>query len=150
MKRALELANKGIGFTKPNPLVGAVIVKDDRIIGDTEARIPLDAKVLNISTKSKTIITTTEKASKQKLKLIEEKGAEIIVTPLKNNKVDLVYLIQKLGEIGIDSVLLEGGGTLNYSALEEGIVDKVITFIAPKIIGGATAKTPEMVNTMWH
>lgn len=47
-----------------------------------------------------------------------------------------------LGERKIDSVLLEGGSTLNYSALDEGIVDKVISFIAPKIIGGAQAKTP--------
>ena len=47
-----------------------------------------------------------------------------------------------LGEMGIDSILLEGGSTLNYSAIKEGIVDKVITFISPKIFGGATGKTP--------
>lgn len=50
--------------------------------------------------------------------------------------------MKKLGQIDIDSVLLEGGSTLNYSALNEEIVDKVISFIAPKIIGGEKAKTP--------
>jgi diaminohydroxyphosphoribosylaminopyrimidine deaminase/5-amino-6-(5-phosphoribosylamino)uracil reductase len=50
--------------------------------------------------------------------------------------------MQQLGQRGIDSVLIEGGGALNFSALEEGIVDKVISFIAPKIIGGSAAKTP--------
>jgi diaminohydroxyphosphoribosylaminopyrimidine deaminase/5-amino-6-(5-phosphoribosylamino)uracil reductase len=47
-----------------------------------------------------------------------------------------------LGEKKIDSILLEGGSGLNYSALQEGIVDKVFSFIAPKIIGGGLAKTP--------
>jgi diaminohydroxyphosphoribosylaminopyrimidine deaminase/5-amino-6-(5-phosphoribosylamino)uracil reductase len=48
----------------------------------------------------------------------------------------------KLGEMGIDSILLEGGATLNYSALKAGIVNRVQAYIAPKIFGGSTAKTP--------
>lgn len=113
-----------------------------RVIVDTKSKIPLDAKVLNLDSKAKTIIATTEKADKNKLKAIKAKGAEVIVTPLKDDKVDLVYLMKLLGEKGIDSVLLEGGSTLNYSALDQGIVDKVITFISPKIVGGSNAKTP--------
>lgn len=113
-----------------------------RIIVDTTARIPLDSNVLNNNSKAKTIIATTERANTEKLKAIKEKGAEIIITPLKGNKVDLSFLMKSLGESGIDSVLMEGGSTLNYSALEEGIIDKVISFIAPKIIGGNESKTP--------
>lgn len=113
-----------------------------RIIVDTLAKIPLEAKVLNLSSNAKTIIATTEGASEDKLKKLKEKGAEIIITPLKNKKVDLGYLMRALGELKIDSVLLEGGSRLNYSAIEEGIVDKVHAFIAPKIIGGEDAKTP--------
>lgn len=113
-----------------------------RIIVDSTAKIPLNAKVLNLDSKAKTIIATTEKADKQRLKCIVDKGADVIITPLKNNRVDLSYLMQQLGQRAIDSVLIEGGGALNFSALEEGIVDKVISFIAPKIIGGAASKTP--------
>ncbi|MCT4509326.1 MAG: bifunctional diaminohydroxyphosphoribosylaminopyrimidine deaminase/5-amino-6-(5-phosphoribosylamino)uracil reductase RibD [Tepidibacter sp.] len=113
-----------------------------RIIVDTECRIPLESKVLNLDSKVKTIIATTEKADKDKIKLIKEKKAEVIITPLKNNRVDLGYLIKKLGEMKIDSILIEGGSTLNYSILKEGCIDKVISFIAPKIIGGENAKTP--------
>lgn len=113
-----------------------------RIIVDTRARIPLEAKVLNLDSDAKTIIATTELASKNKIHALKEKGAEIIITPIKNKEVDLSYLIRELGKMNIDSVLLEGGSTLNYSALEEGIVDKVISFISPKIIGGTGAKTP--------
>ena len=60
----------------------------------------------------------------------------------KKGHVDLSELMRKLGEMKIDSVLLEGGGELNWSALEAGIVDKVQAYIAPKIFGGAAAKTP--------
>ena len=50
--------------------------------------------------------------------------------------------MQKLGERKIDSVLLEGGGTLNYTALKSGVVNAVQAYIAPKIFGGTEAKTP--------
>lgn len=113
-----------------------------RIIVDTHARIPLEANVLDNKSSSRTIIATTELASKEKLRKLEDKGAEIIITPLRNNQVDLNYLINALGERGIDSILLEGGSELNYSAIEAGIVDKVNIFIAPKFIGGREAKTP--------
>lgn len=114
----------------------------DRIVVDTFAKIPLESKILNVNSQAKTIIATTEKADTGKLKALERKGAEIMVTPMKNRKVDLAYLTKALGAKGIDSILLEGGSSLNYSALDEGIVDKVIAFIAPKIVGGKKAKTP--------
>lgn len=113
-----------------------------RIIVDSSARIPLEAKVLNLESDKGTIIAVTEKADKEKIKMLEKKGAEVIVTPSKKGRVDLSLLMKKLGERKIDSILLEGGSELNYAALEESIVDKVHSFIAPKIIGGNTAKTP--------
>lgn len=113
-----------------------------RIIIDSSARIPLEANVLNHSSKAHTIIAATERADKEKLKQLEQKGAEIILTPFQDKRVDLKYLMQELGARKIDSVLLEGGSELNYSALEAGIVDKVNVFIAPKFIGGSEAKTP--------
>ncbi|MCD4746592.1 MAG: bifunctional diaminohydroxyphosphoribosylaminopyrimidine deaminase/5-amino-6-(5-phosphoribosylamino)uracil reductase RibD [Bacteroidales bacterium] len=113
-----------------------------RIIVDTHCRIPLNAKVLNSCLDTKTIIATTEQANIDTLKSITKTGTEIIKTPLKNGKVDLKYLMKILGEKGIDSILIEGGSTLNYSAINDGIVDKVISFISPKIIGGESAKTP--------
>lgn len=113
-----------------------------RIIIDSEARIPLNAKVINNSAPSSTIIATTDRADDEKLKILEDKGVQIIKTPKRNNRVDLAYLIKELGRRQIDSVLIEGGSELNFSAIEEGIVDKIYTFIAPKIIGGSSAKTP--------
>lgn len=113
-----------------------------RVIVDTTGRIPLDSNVLNINSDAITIVATTNKIDSVKIKAIEEKGAKVMITPLKDGRVDLENLMIKLGEMNIDSILLEGGSVLNFGALEQGIVDKVIAFIAPVIIGGNQAKTP--------
>lgn len=136
----------GIGTVeKDNPYltVRNTIGRDPvRIIVDTKARISLEANVLNLDSTVKTIIATTKLATTDKLKAIQEKGADIIMTPLKNNQVDLTFLMKEIKKLGLDSVLLEGGSSLNYSALEEKLIDKVLAFIAPKMLGGSSAKTP--------
>ena len=76
------------------------------------------------------------------LRSLEMTGVEILQCSEKNNHVDINDLMTKLGSLGIDSLLLEGGGTLNAAFLEAGCVDEVWAFIAPKIIGGEGAKTP--------
>ena len=128
-----QLTTRREGLISKNPI---------RIIIDSTAKVPLEAKILKCDEKTKTIIATTELAKESKIEAIKQKGAEVIITPNKNNRVDLNYLMSVLGEMGIDSILLEGGSTLNYSALDSGVVDKVITFISPKIFGGSTGKTP--------
>ena len=75
------------------------------------------------------------------LRSLEMTGLEIIQCSENNNHVDINDLMSKLGAMGIDSLLLEGGGTINAAFLEAGCVDEVWTFIAPKIIGGESAKT---------
>lgn len=120
---------------------GLISLNPTRIIIDSKARIPLDAKVLKCDKDTKTIIVTTEFADKSKIEAIKQKGAEVIVTQSKDKWVDLKHLMTVLGDMEIDSILLEGGSTLNYSAIEAGIVDKTITFISPKIFGGTSGKT---------
>lgn len=110
-----------------------------RVIVDTKCSIPIDARV--ISEKGKTIIATTKEAPVEKVEALLKRGVTILIVDTRNQKVDLKKLMIKLGEVGIDSVLLEGGSEMNYSALADGIVDEVITFIAPKIVGGQGAKT---------
>lgn len=113
-----------------------------RIVVDSTPRIPLASNVLIDEFKDKTIIATTDYADKEKIKDIENLGVKVLVVKSKGKKVNLNNLMSRLGEMNIDSILLEGGGTLNFSALKEGIVDKVQIYIAPKIIGGSLAKTP--------
>jgi diaminohydroxyphosphoribosylaminopyrimidine deaminase/5-amino-6-(5-phosphoribosylamino)uracil reductase len=113
-----------------------------RIVVDSNARIPLESKILNTTKEAKTILAVSESAEEKKLKQVEALGNEVLRVAEKNGRVDLQDLMIKLGEKGIDGVLLEGGATLNFAALQESVVDEVISFIAPKIIGGAESKSP--------
>ncbi|MBD5543554.1 MAG: bifunctional diaminohydroxyphosphoribosylaminopyrimidine deaminase/5-amino-6-(5-phosphoribosylamino)uracil reductase RibD [Lachnospiraceae bacterium] len=112
-----------------------------RIICDTALRTPLTSKIVSTAKEIPTCIATSCK-EEERLTAYQEKGCEILQIPKQNGHVDLTALMKKLGEKGIDSILLEGGSGLNYSALQAGIVNKVQAYIAPKLFGGETAKTP--------
>ncbi|MCL2295291.1 MAG: bifunctional diaminohydroxyphosphoribosylaminopyrimidine deaminase/5-amino-6-(5-phosphoribosylamino)uracil reductase RibD [Spirochaetes bacterium] len=73
---------------------------------------------------------------------LEALGIRVLETKIRDSKLDLEDLMQQLGELGIDSILLEGGGTLNYSALEQGIVRKLHIYIGAKIFGGKESLSP--------
>jgi diaminohydroxyphosphoribosylaminopyrimidine deaminase/5-amino-6-(5-phosphoribosylamino)uracil reductase len=81
---------------------------------------------------------TTEQADDAKRSELEERGAQVIPCGA-GPRVDLKEALLQLGQKGIASILLEGGGTLNGSMLEQMLVDRLIQFIAPKIIGGYDA-----------
>ena len=112
-----------------------------RIICDTNLRLKPDSQIVNTANEIPTIIATAV-SDDDKHKPYIAKGCKVIVIGKKENHIDLNELMVKLGEEKIDSILLEGGGLLNWSALQSGIVNKVQTYIAPKIFGGANAKTP--------
>ena len=135
----------GIGtVNEDDPLLNCRIEnkKDPiRIICDTNLRLKLDSQTVNTANEIPTIVATAC-SNETKLKPYIEKGLKIITVAKKGDHIDLNELMIKLGEEKIDSILLEGGGSLNWSALQSGIVNKVQTYIAPKIFGGANAKTP--------
>lgn len=113
-----------------------------RIIVDTELKIPMSSKIISSAKSIRTIVVTTKKAKLNSIEPLKEKGVEILIVNLKKNLVDLNDMIHKLGELNIDSILIEGGATLNFSAINENIVDKLQVYIAPIIIGGENSKTP--------
>lgn len=111
-----------------------------RIVVDSMARIPLDAKILDKSVT--TIIAVTNLAPEDKVVALKEIGAEVLIVESKDGRVDLKKLFSILGEKNICSIFVEGGATINEMLLKEKLVDKIHMFIAPKIIGGKTAPTP--------
>ena len=113
-----------------------------RIVVDSAARISLDAKILNLDSKSDTYIAVAEAASDEKLRKLEDYGVKIIMTKSKDGKVDLEELWKELGFLGMDSILIEAGEQLSAALLESKLVNKIRAYIAPKIIGGANAKSP--------
>lgn len=127
-----------------NPLLNTRIAGGKspvRIICDSRLRIPLDCQICNTAKKYKTIVACAV-PDLDKMDLLNEKGVQVLVCPDNNQKVDLNKLMEYLGKEGIDSLLLEGGGTLNDSAVRTGIVKKLLVFIAPKLFGGKKSKTP--------
>lgn len=114
------------GITEYTPL---------RIIVDSSLRIPLTSRVLNDSFIEKTIIATTNNAPRQKMQDIESRGVKVLVLKTKKGKVDLHALMRKLYELNIYRLLVEGGATLGGALLKEKLIDKIIFFIAPKLIG---------------
>ena len=110
-----------------------------RVIVDSNARTPLESKIVTDKS-ARTIIAVTANAPPDKVSALEARGVEVI-TASKSERVDLEELMHALAEREITSVLVEGGGTINFSMLRARLVDKVYAFIAPKIIGGSDALT---------
>ncbi|MFC2059038.1 bifunctional diaminohydroxyphosphoribosylaminopyrimidine deaminase/5-amino-6-(5-phosphoribosylamino)uracil reductase RibD, partial [Chloroflexota bacterium] len=109
-----------------------------RVIVDSQGRTPLTAQVLRQPNRTLFAVASPPES---KAKQLAEAGAEVLHLPEKNRSVDLERLLRALGERQITSVLVEGGESLFGSLFDLGLVDKVIAFIAPVIIGGKEAKT---------
>ncbi len=122
-----------------------------RIVCDSSLEISPDAKLCQTARDVRTIVACALPSleegflpprEEERIQRLQSLGVEILNVPQKTKaQVDLKALMGWLGREEIDSVLIEGGGTLNESALREGIVQEVRAFLAPKIFGGR-AKTP--------
>ena len=114
-----------------------------RIIVDTKASISLDSQIVKTAKEYRTILAVSgQQSAISKLEMLKSFNVEILCCEEKNGHVDINDLMIKLGEMGIDSLLLEGGSTLNAAFLDAGCVDEIYAFIAPKIIGGQDSKSP--------
>ena len=112
-----------------------------RIICDTQLRTPLDSQIVVTAKEVPTVIATASMDLEEQRPYIKA-GCRILPVSQKDGHLDLARLTAKLGEEKVDSILLEGGGILNWSALQAGIVNKVQAYIAPKLLGGSNGKTP--------
>ena len=112
-----------------------------RVICDTKLRIPTDSNIVKTADRYRTIIAYGT-ADEAKERALRDKGVCLEKLPLKDDHIDMAALIRRLGELKIDSVLVEGGGTVNDSLVRAGLADRVEAFIAPKIFGGSDAATP--------
>ena len=112
-----------------------------RVICDTHLRTPPQAQVVITAEQIPTILATCC-TDPERQAVYQRAGCQVLCLNEKNGHVDLRQLMERLGREQIDSILLEGGGTLNWAALECGIVQQVPAYIAPKLFGGRDAKTP--------
>jgi 2,5-diamino-6-(ribosylamino)-4(3H)-pyrimidinone 5'-phosphate reductase len=107
-----------------------------RVLVDSRGRTPLSSRIFN--DEAKTIVAVSKKASEDRIRELKKK-AEVIICG--EEKVDLRCLMDELGKRSIKTLLLEGGGTLNWGMLKEGLVDEVRVAISPVIVGGEKAMT---------
>ncbi|MBI2651214.1 bifunctional diaminohydroxyphosphoribosylaminopyrimidine deaminase/5-amino-6-(5-phosphoribosylamino)uracil reductase RibD [Candidatus Woesearchaeota archaeon] len=121
---------------RDNPLLDSRLVKGKnptKVIVDSKLKISENSNVLKEPTK--VLIATTKQAPKFKIDRLHQKGAKVLILKAKNGLVDIKELMKELGQSQIASVMIEGGAELSGNAIKEGIVDKLLIFTAPKIIG---------------
>lgn len=106
-----------------------------RIVMDRHLRIPLDCQLVRTADKLRTIVVYQD-ADSSTIQALNNAGVETWQCSSLNE------MLQRAGEAKIDSILIEGGGIINEAFLREGLIDEVYAFIAPKLVGGAEAKTP--------
>ncbi len=125
-----------------DPMLTARLVKGKnpaRIVVDSRGRIPLDSRLLRTASQTRTIVAVTAQAPEETVGRIRQSGAEVIVAG--KGTVDLKKLFSTLAKMGFRRLLVEGGGELNWSVLRQGLADKLIVTVAPRIAGGRLAPT---------
>lgn len=118
------------------PRVGRVKKAPLRVVVDSQLKVPNTARIAG----KNTLFATTNKASAKAVKSLESQGAEVETFKARDGKVDLTSVMDHLGKRGINSIMVEAGPELSGALLEAGLVDKVLFFYAPKIIGGVAAQ----------
>ncbi|MDA0987621.1 MAG: bifunctional diaminohydroxyphosphoribosylaminopyrimidine deaminase/5-amino-6-(5-phosphoribosylamino)uracil reductase RibD [Chloroflexi bacterium] len=110
-----------------------------RIVVDSSARLPLSSQLFK---EPAPLLVVTADATADRTEALSASGAEVLSLPAKDGSVDLGALLKALGEREITSLLVEGGGTLLGSFFDLGLVDKVVAFISPVILGGRDSPSP--------
>lgn len=128
-----------------------------RIVVDSRLMIPEDSRLVSSAGEYPLIVAALKNCNEEKKQRLEACGVQVLeVGANPEGHVDLNILMDCLGAMQIDSILLEGGGRLTEGALQAGIVDKVQFYIAPMLIGGEGAKTPvegrgiHVLSNAWH
>jgi diaminohydroxyphosphoribosylaminopyrimidine deaminase/5-amino-6-(5-phosphoribosylamino)uracil reductase len=140
LRNEVDAVIVGLGTVKADdPLLTCRIAggrNPSRVILDSRLSIPLSAKVLRLDDPRNTIVATSVNAAVAKSRAVEALGAQVWRLPLKGAQVSWTALLKAAARQGIVSVMIEGGGATAASALKEKIVDKILFFYAPKILGG--------------
>ena len=147
LRQAMDAVMVGIGTVlKDDPLLTVRLPRGEksrqplRVIVDSRLRIPLHSQLVRTAGQYPTLVATTQAASLSRKRQLAAANVEVaMIARDARGHVSLRGLMKELACRGVVSLLLEGGSTLNASALKEGVVDRLLFFLAPKIIGGQRA-----------
>jgi diaminohydroxyphosphoribosylaminopyrimidine deaminase/5-amino-6-(5-phosphoribosylamino)uracil reductase len=113
-----------------------------RVVLDSRARFPLDAAMLDRTLPGRTLVLVGSDAPGEQIQSLTESGAEVVQLQSRDGFIDPEVALRHLASRGINSVLVEGGGQVHGSLLDAGLIDRIVAFVAPVIIGGAGAPSP--------
>ena len=113
-----------------------------RILPDSLASLSPESRIAQSAHDIRTIVMHTDAADPARLEQLHACGVETLACKEDNGRVDLPDMLERLGALGIDSLLVEGGQELNGSFVDQGLVDEYYFFVAPKILGGRDALSP--------
>lgn len=142
LRHALDAILVGVGTVQTDdPRLTARLedgqgVDPVRIVLDTRLSMTENARMLNQGSSSRTYVVCGPQAASADRKRLTARGAHILEVPVDKEYIDLEALLERLGLMGIASILIEGGARVAGAVLRAGLVDKVLFFYAPKILGG--------------
>lgn len=149
LRSSMDAVIVGIGtILKDNPsltarrfpgLTALAATQPTRIVVDSRLRIARSAKILTQQSSAKTIIATTKAAPQARRRALEREGLEVLLLPSLKGHVSLKHLLAALGQRGMLSVMVEGGGELNAAFLSSKLVQHVRFYMAPILLGGTTS-----------
>ncbi|HZO35699.1 MAG TPA: bifunctional diaminohydroxyphosphoribosylaminopyrimidine deaminase/5-amino-6-(5-phosphoribosylamino)uracil reductase RibD [Solirubrobacteraceae bacterium] len=122
--------------------VEAVHKQPARIVFDAEARLPLDSKLVSAAPNERLIVVTGRAAQRSATEALEMSGAEIVVATGQHEPARIHDALDQLGEMGLTSLLLEGGPHLAGAFFDAGEIDEVRLFLAPLLLGGRSGRDP--------
>ncbi len=143
LRHAMDAILVGVGTVKTDdPRLTARLesgqgVDPIRIILDTHLNMPESAAMLNQPTTAQTWVVCGPRTEESKKQRLRQRGAQVMEMPLMEERIDLLALMKRLGQQGVTSILVEGGSQVAASMLRQDVVDKVLFFYAPKILGGS-------------
>jgi diaminohydroxyphosphoribosylaminopyrimidine deaminase/5-amino-6-(5-phosphoribosylamino)uracil reductase len=124
------MLNDRTGFARCRPLL--------RLVMDSQLRLPLDSKMVR-SAAGDVVAVTSSAASPERRKALEAAGVEVLVLNGPGGRADLAGTVDWLGRRRYLSLMIEAGSKLNWTALETGVVDRILFYYGPKILGGLEA-----------
>ena len=119
-----------------------------RVVLDSHGSLPVGAQVLSDGHEASTIVATTRRCPPARRKVYRDRGARVCVLPSARGRVRLESLLDELGERGCLHVLSEGGGEMAASLIAEELVDELLVFVAPLVVGGGGK--PVVGGTGWR
>jgi len=110
-----------------------------RIVLDTQARLPLESRLVQTAGEAPLMVAAAEGAAADRVRSLEERGVELLLLPRVDSGLSLETLLDELGRRQMTNLLVEGGPTVLADFFARGLVDRVVVYIAPKVVGGDAA-----------